>query len=1132
MTKPFSAPAIRLRGVRHNNLKNFDLDIPIGKLTVITGLSGSGKSSLAFDTLFAEGQRRYIETFSPYARQFFDRMDKPQADRIEGIPPAIAIEQRNAVRSTRSTVGTMTEICDYMKVLWPHLAQLHCKQCGQLVRAEPPPVVWEVISKQYSVNSGVPEVLVTFNLALSDKLSLKDSLDLIAKQGYQRLLIGEQIVRLEDAPPLITDHSSLITVVQDRLKLAPANRTRFIEACEQAYHFGKGRLTIFALGSNSKPETQNAKRFSSHFHCAACDLEYPEPTPALFSFNHPVGACPACKGFGRIISIDYNLAIPDRSKTLEDGAVKPWQTATGQECQIDLAKACKKRKVPMDVPFAELSEEHQRFVIDGEPNYDSNDPANSWPRKWYGVKGYFRWLESKSYKMHVRVLLSRYRAYTTCEACDGKRLKPEALLYQISVGADVRRLISIPERSESPHVDSHQRIDLPSFYSLSIETALAFIESLAAQHSPQPNDPLTLALGEVRARLRYLVEVGLGYLTLDRPTRTLSGGETERVNLTTCLGTRLVNTLFVLDEPSVGLHPRDTARLVRILEQLRDTGNTVLVVEHEASVMRAADQVVDLGPGQGEKGGEIVFCGPLDELMTSARSLTGLYLSGRKQIELPNRRPVLEVAADVSQLTSSSAELELKEAMVPYGAGAKVSSRSVLSNQSERSKAATVSLNTASLITVPTLRISNATRHNLKNLSVEIPLGRFVALTGVSGSGKTTLVREVLMPALEAKLKSQISNLKSQTAAKASDRLGSDDDDEEQSSIINHQSSISGWESIGQVVLVDQSPLGKTPRSNPVVYIGAFDDVRELFAQTDLAKQRGLNGSAFSFNSGVGQCERCRGAGFEKIEMQFLSDIFIRCPECNGRRYREHILEAKLRSGARQWSIADMLEATVDDALSFLDNFIHLPAGRRALARLKLLQDVGLGYLRLGQPINTLSGGESQRLKLVSHLAETAAADSAASEKTHLTAKNTIAEVKDWLAKKRGMTPESVTSSKEGQSTSNNAPATKRTLFLFDEPTTGLHFDDVRVLLQVFQRIVDAGHSVVVIEHNLDVIKSADWVIDLGPDAGERGGELVIAGTPEAIAACKASHTGQFLRDVLKAAARRQSLPESPPVEH
>jgi excinuclease ABC subunit A len=1156
MTKSSSDPdAIRLRGVRHNNLKDFDLDIPIGKLTVITGLSGSGKSSLAFDTLFAEGQRRYIETFSPYARQFFDRMDKPQVDRIEGIPPAIAIEQRNSVRSTRSTVGTMTELCDYMKILWPHLAQLHCKQCGQLVRAEPPQAVWEVLSNQYAATRDFSECLVTFDLPLSAKLPLKDSLDLVAKQGYQRLLIGDQIVRIEDAAPLINDDSSLITVVQDRLKLAPAIRSRFIEACEQAYHFGKGRLTIYPLGPNSKPETKHAKRFSSQFHCASCDLDYPEPTAALFSFNHPVGACPSCKGFGRIISIDYDLAIPDRSKTLAEGAVKPWQTATGAESQADMTRACRKLKVPMDVPFAEMAEEHQRFVIDGDPGYDSSDPENSWPRKWYGVKGYFRWLESKSYKMHVRVLLSRYRAYTTCAACRGKRLKPESLLYTVALPG--KEVISEPvtsNQSEIVRTDSLNtgslitEYSLPDFYAFSIDHALTFIESIASAHSPQPNDPLTLALGEVRARLRYLVEVGLGYLTLDRPTRTLSGGETERVNLTTCLGTRLVNTLFVLDEPSVGLHPRDTARLVRILEQLRDTGNTAVVVEHEASVMRAADQIVDLGPGQGEKGGEVIFCGSLDKLLSDERSLTGRYLSGRKQVEIPSRRPVRVGAASAEGLTASSATLELKEAAIPYGASlraGKVISNSVISNQSGERKAAgasaTDSLVTGSLITPhrPHLRLTNASRHNLKNLAVEIPLGRFVALTGVSGSGKTTLVREVLLPALEAKLKAQSSKLK------ASDRLDSDESDDSSSddAIDNRKSAtLEGWESLDQVVLVDQSPLGKTPRSNPVVYIGAFDDVRDLFAQAELAKQRGMSGSAFSFNSGVGQCERCRGAGFEKIEMQFLSDVFIRCPECNGRRYRDHILEVKLRGPVRrkkvisesvisnrskakatttpsvtgslntdslitEWSIADMLEATVDDALEFLFNHINVPAGRRALARLKLLQEVGLGYLRLGQPINTLSGGESQRLKLVSHLAESAASDSVASEQTRLKPRNTRQEVKQWLAQRGSKRTEPAVIEEPEQP--------RRTLFLFDEPTTGLHFDDVRVLLQVFQRIVDAGHSVVVIEHNLDVIKCADWVIDLGPDAGERGGELVIAGTPEDVAECEGSHTGRFLREVL-----------------
>ena len=1068
MTKPVVPPAIRLRGVRHNNLKNFDLDIPIGQITVITGLSGSGKSSLAFDTLFAEGQRRYIETFSPYARQFFDRMDKPQVDRIEGVPPAIAIEQRNSVRSTRSTVGTMTELCDYMKVLWPHLAQLHCKQCRQLVRVEPPPVVWKSVNADSALRK--QELIITFTLPLSEKLSFAESLELIAKQGYQRLLVGSEIVRIDEAAahPGFRLSPSALVVIQDRLKLAEPNRARFIEACEQAYHFGKGRLTVHVLG-----EAKIARPFSSGFHCATCDLDYPEPTSALFSFNHPVGACPACKGFGRVISIDYDLAIPDRSKTLNAGAVKPWQTATGAECQRDLARAGKELKLPMDVPFSELSAEHQRFVIEGDANYDSGDPENSWPRKWYGVKGYFRWLESKSYKMHVRVLLSRYRAYTTCAACEGKRLKPEALLYT------VKQVISEPVFSNQSGIVRTDSLNtgsliteysLPGFYALSIDNALAFIEGIATRHSPQPNDPLTLALGEVRARLRYLVEVGLGYLTLDRPTRTLSGGETERVNLTTCLGTRLVNTLFVLDEPSVGLHPRDTARLVRILEKLRDTGNTVVVVEHEASVMLAADQVVDLGPGQGEKGGEIVFCGTVKELLSSDRSLTGQYLSGQKRIEIPARRPV----------SATNDEGRMEDAVVPYRAGA---SSSALRHSAF-------------------LRVSNAARHNLKNITVEIPLGRFVALTGVSGSGKTTLAREILLPALQARFKSQASD-----PARASDRLDTEADDDAAANSNPEPAGLTGWESLSQVVLVDQSQLGKTPRSNPVVYIGAFDDVRELFAQTDLASQRGLNGSAFSFNSGVGQCERCRGAGFEKIEMQFLSDVFIRCPECNGRRYREHILEVKLHSGPRQWSIADMLEATVDDAIEFLFNFINVPAGHRALARLKLLQEVGLGYLRLGQPINTLSGGESQRLKLVSHLAESAATDSAAADRARLKTRNTREDVKQWLAE-RG--------SKRLEPAMIEAPAEpRRTLFLFDEPTTGLHFDDVRVLLQVFQRIVDAGHSVVVIEHNLDVIKSADWIIDLGPDAGERGGELVVAGTPEDVAACEASHTGRYLREAL-----------------
>ncbi|MFM1768302.1 MAG: hypothetical protein RJA22_831 [Verrucomicrobiota bacterium] len=1047
MTRPSDPAAIRLRGVRHNNLKNFDLDLPLGQLTVITGLSGSGKSSLAFDTLFAEGQRRYIETFSPYARQFFDRMDKPQVDRIEGIPPAIAIEQRNSVRSTRSTVGTMTELCDYLKLLWPHVAQLHCRQCGRWVRPEPPAHIWD---ERRAAGGG--EVLVAFRVPLSDKLPLAESLELVARQGYQRVLLGAEVVRVEDAAARLGTAARELVVVQDRLAVTDANRARFVEACEQAYHFGKGRLSLFEVDPATRKAGGPERRFSAGHHCAACDLEYREPSTALFSFNHPMGACPACKGFGRLIRIDYDLAIPDRSKTLAGGAIKPWQTGMSAECQADLAKFCRAKGIPMDVPFERLPAEVQDWVIQGDQDYDMEDPERNWPRRWYGVKGYFRWLESKAYKMHVRVLLSRYRAYTLCPECRGKRLNAEALLYQCPADGTA----------------GAASLSLADFYALPVERALAFIEGLAARRpAGEAQDPVTLALGEVRARLRYLVEVGLGYLTLDRPTRTLSGGETSRVNLTTCLGTRLVNTLFVLDEPSVGLHPRDTDRLIRILHQLRDLGNTIVVVEHEASVMRAADRIVDLGPGQGEKGGELVFFGPVDELLECERSLTGQYLSGKKSA---GERAGESTSERVSELASQG-----------------------------------------------WLRVGGASRHNLRGVDVAIPLGRLVAVTGVSGSGKTTLVREVLLPALEARLKAGGG---AAGPVKASDRMdaangGESGDTGEQedgeASPGAAWSSLEGWEALERVVLVDQSPLGKTPRSNPVVYVGAFDDVRDLFAQTELARQRGLNGSAFSFNSAVGQCERCRGAGFEKIEMQFLSDVFIRCPDCNGRRYRGHILEVKLGGtapggkGSSAWSIADMLEATVDDALEFLAPQAGVPAGRRALAKLRLLQEVGLGYLRLGQPVNTLSGGESQRLKLASHLADSAAQEAeTAAMAAGVVVARTRAEARRWLEERAA----------GGAGKTPPAEARRGTLFLFDEPTTGLHFEDVRILLLVFRRLVRAGHSVLVIEHNLDVIRSADWVLDLGPDAGDRGGRLVAAGTPAEVAECAESHTGRFLREV------------------
>ncbi len=970
---------IRLKGVRHNNLKNFDLEIPLGKLVVITGLSGSGKSSLAFDTLYAEGQRRYIETFSPYARQFFDRMDKPRVDSIQGIPPAIALEQRNAVKTTRSTVGTMTEIADYMKLLWPHISTLYCRSCARPVRKDNPQAVWSAVSARWPGE----DLLISFQLPLSSKLSLEESLVLLAKQGYQRLLMAGagaepfRILRLDEAASeLKAAEASFLLVVQDRLKADSSNRARFVEACEQAYHFGKGKLSVLRLAD------WTAARFSKGLHCAECDIEYRDPSPALFSFNNPVGACPACKGFGRIIAIDYNLAIPNKSLTIAQGLVRPWQTGTGLESHHDLLKACKKRGVPVNVPFQDLPEEQQRFVVDGEPDYGS-DEKHQWPHAWYGVKGYFRWLESKAYKMHVRVQLAKYRCYTTCPECRGRRFKEEALLFKAKAGND-------------------DLLTLADFYLLSVKGAFRFVEELP-RPSRRKTDPFAIALEEVQARLGYLDEVGLSYLTLDRPTRSLSGGETERVNLTTCLGSRLVNTLFVLDEPSVGLHARDTAKLVRILQRLRDAGNTVVVVEHEPSVMRAADEIIDLGPGQGERGGQIIFQGPYSKIVRSPGSITGAYLGGRKTVLVRSHRAV-----------------DLRHH--------------------------------------PSLQVTKARLHNLKDVDVEIPLNCFVVVSGVSGSGKSTLIRELVYPAL-------CSRLQGETETAEAEEGG-----ESERSSSGGFCRLSGWEALGGAVMVDQSAIGRTPRSNPAVYIGAFDFLRDLFADSDLARQRGMNSSAFSFNSAQGQCEKCRGAGFEKIEMQFLSDVFIRCGECNGRRYRPHILEvtvpSRVRETAVQWSIADLLEATVDDAVEFLAALPGSKAAARAAQSLKILQEVGLGYLRLGQPINTLSGGESQRLKLVSHLAEFGRGE-----------------------KKAG----------------------KPTLFIFDEPTTGLHYQDVDVLLRALQRLVEAGHSLIVIEHNLDVIRSADWVIDLGPDGGDAGGKVVAEGTPEKIAAAPGSITGTFL---------------------
>ena len=964
---------IRLRGVRHNNLKNLDLDLPKGKLIVFTGLSGSGKSSLAFDTLFAEGQRRYVETFSPYVRQFFDRMDKPQVDRIDGIPPAIALGQRNTVRTTRSTIGTMTEVCDHMKQLWTHLAQCHCDHCGVPVTRDEPLAVWKTIP-----NDHADEALVTFDVPLSDKISIAESLQLIGKQGYRRIINPTSKTRRSRLPELLRVEEAAkrlakckltsLTVVQDRIRLAKASRTRFLEATGQAYQFGKGRLAIHTA-------VLGQRRFSRHFHCAACDTEYRDPSPSLFSFNSPIGACPECKGFGRIISIDYRLAMPDLTKSIAGGVVKPWQTGHGVECQREMMAAAKQDGIPTDMPFNKLPKKTRDWVIHGESDYGK--PGRSWPDAWYGVAGYFRWLESKAYKMHVRVLLSRYRAYTACPACEGQRFKPDSLHFKLD------------------YTGSGDWLTLSDFYRLPIRDAAGVIENLASRLALNQSDALAPVLAEVRGRLDAMTRIGLGYLTLDRPTRTLSGGETQRVNLTACLGSKLVNMLYVLDEPSVGLHPRDTERLVGLLENLRDLGNTLVVVEHETGVIRRADHVVDLGPERGERGGEIVYEGPGSRLSKCRASLTAAYLSGRKQLEPPPARAVT--------------------------------------------------------VHTPRLRLTKFSRHNLSDFAVDIPLDRLVCVTGVSGSGKTTLIRDGLLPALCDKLD------------------GSPTADA-------HLAKLTGWRSIKSVMMVDQSSLGRTPRSNPGVYIGAFDDIRKLFATSPEARTLELPAGAFSFNSAQGQCGYCRGTGFEKVEMQFLSDVFIKCPECNGRRYRDHVLQAKLTPPLAKltaWNIADLLEATADEVIVFLNCYPDSRPAAKARAKLQLLSDVGLGYLRLGQPVNTLSGGESQRLKLVRSLAE------AQSKRT----------------------------------------TTGPTLYLFDEPTTGLHFDDIRLLARVLHHLVDEGHSVLVVEHNIDLIHQADWVIDLGPEAGDEGGRLIAQGSPATLAKNKQSHTAKALR-----AADPQSL--------
>ena len=926
-------PAIVIEGARQNNLKGIDLELPLGEMIVVTGVSGSGKSSLAFDTIYSEGQRRYVETFSPYARQFLDRMDKPAAERIDGIPPAIAIDQTNPVRTSRSTVGTMTELNDHLKLLFARAAHLHCGDCGQPVRRDTPESVYEQLRTQWADAGGRKgkrqEVLITFPVAIPSNFTEDEVRALLAKQGYMRV-DGAGKGRLE--------------VIQDRVTFSPSRRSRIVEAAEAAFEHGHGRVAVYRLDADRRKTDE--VRFSAGLHCAQCDIHYRDPHQNMFSFNSPVGACDVCRGFGRVIGIDYGLVVPDPTLSLEQGAIRPWQSKSYGECQDDLMRMARRRKVPIDVPWAELTDAQQAWVLSGEGRWEDG--------KWYGVQRFFDWLETKAYRMHIRVLLSKYRAYRPCRACGGARLKPEALLWRIG---------------EGDGLSVHDLMLLP------IARCATFFDSLRL---PQPLDEATeMLLTEIRARLGYLVDVGLGYLTLDRQSRTLSGGEVQRINLTTALGTSLVNALFVLDEPSIGLHPRDIHRLVKVLHRLRDAGNTLVVVEHDPAVIRAADRVLDLGPGPGDKGGEVVFFGRLGQLLRSRRSLTGAYLSGRRKVA----------------------------PRLPEASGAAVDAGAV--------------------------RIVGAAAHNLKGIDVSIPLNRIVCVTGVSGSGKSTLVQDVCYYGLRRLMRKPVENP-------------------------GAHKSIDGHELLADVVLVDQSAIGKTTRSNPASYVGALAGIRELFAGEFIACERGYRPGTFSFNSGTGRCPTCSGNGFERVEMQFLSDVYIRCPDCDGRRFRSEVLDVKLRGRA---SIADVLDMTVDTACDFFEGRAEV------LRRLEPLRAVGLGYMKLGQPVPTLSGGEAQRLKLAGHLAG---------------------------ARKRG--------------------AESGTLFLFDEPTTGLHFDDIATLLTALRRLVLAGHSVVVIEHNLDVIRAADWIIDLGPEGGEDGGRVVCEGTPDSVAACRDSHTGAALR--------------------
>jgi len=926
-------PALRIEGARQNNLKNISVEIPHDRLTVVTGVSGSGKSSLAFDTLFAEGQWRYIESLSTYARMFLERIDRPDVDRIEQIRPAVALEQKNPVRTARSTVGTATEIYDYLRLLYAKVGRVYCAACGAPAASHSAATIADALLAEHAG----ARALVTFPLPVAAGAAPAEVWAALTRRGFARVRVDDTIVDLA-APPPATLTTPVIEVVLDRVVLAADARARLVDSLETALREGGGRVTVDVVGAARRA-------FTEEFRCGACGAALERPQPLLFSFNHPLGACAECKGFGNVLRYDESLVVPDRALSLGAGAVEPWTHPSGKWYQRELVRAARRAGVDLDVPWERLGERERRLVYEGEG-------------KFPGINGFFEEIESYRYKLHVRVFLSRYRTQSPCPVCAGARLKPSALAVKVA------------------------GLMISEFTALTIERAAAALESLelTAWEAAVGRE----ILRQLSAKLTFLLRVGLGYLTLGRQTRTLSGGEAQRINLANQLGSQLVGTLYVLDEPSIGLHARDTARLADLCRELAGAGNTVVVVEHDRAFIEAADHVIELGPGSGERGGEVVFSGSQDEFRKTTRSLTARYLTGRESIPAP------------------------------------------LARRTGRRH----------------LVLTGAREHNLKDVTLRLPLGTLCVVTGVSGSGKSTLVHDTLYHAVARAFKTEFQTPGAYTA-------------------------LTGLEYVKGVRLIDQEPIGRTPRSNPVTYVKAFDEIRKLYAALPRAKTLGLGAGAFSFNVPGGRCESCQGDGFQKLEMYFFEDVYVSCQECEGRRYRAEVLGVKYRGK----SIGDVLALTVDEAVDF---FAATPALAR---RLRVLQDVGLGYLRLGQPATTLSGGEAQRLKIAAELA---------------------------------------------------ARASGEMLYLLDEPTTGLHLDDVKKLLHVLHRLVDTGNTVVLVEHHLDVVRAADWVIDLGPEGGEEGGEIVAEGPPEVVAQTPGSYTGKFLAEMLsKNGGSRNGLPKN-----